>query len=74
MPNNKTVRSESQIKAEQKHETHRIHHKVIGNFATNPEFAEKLKRYKESNKLTHLLREAIKNAPANPDDYHINNK
>lgn len=71
MNDNKARRKQSQIRAEQNHETHRIHHKIVANFATNPEFAEKLKRYKESGKLTPLLHEALKNAPPNPDDYIV---
>jgi mannitol/fructose-specific phosphotransferase system IIA component (Ntr-type) len=69
--NKKTPRAKSQLAAERKHESHRISHKIVANFVTNPEFAEKLKRYKDAKKLTHLLHQALNAAPENPDDYNL---
>lgn len=69
MTEKKKIRRESQINAEQTHESHRINHKLAANKKTNPIYAEKFQRYKESGKLTALLHEAILNAPENPDDF-----
>jgi len=68
IPNTRS-RTEAQIRAEEKSEQHRIHKKFSANFKSDPIYAEKFKRYKDSGTLTQVFVDALKNAPDNPNDY-----
>lgn len=63
------VRTEAQIRAEQKSDQHRIQKKVSANFKRNPVYAEKFKRYLDAGILTQLYVDALFNAPDDPKDY-----
>lgn len=65
----KTKRTEAQRNAELRHEQHRIHFKISANLKTNPAYARKFQRYQEANLLGTLLKEALLNAPENPEDF-----
>ena len=65
----KTKRSEAQRNAELRHEQHRLHFKLSANLKTNPAYARKFQRYQEANLLGTLLKQAILNAPDNPEDF-----
>lgn len=67
--NEKNKRTEAQRNAELRHEQHRIHFKISANLKTNPTYARKFQRYQEANLLGTLLKEALLNAPENPEDF-----
>ena len=66
---NKRIRSDAQIRAEQKSEQHRVQKKVTANFKRNPVYAEKFKRYLDAGIMTQLFVDALFNAPDDPNDY-----